>query len=291
MVVVTGATGKTGREIIRLLTARGVRVRAVARDPEKAKALKGPGLEVAIADLEKPGTLDPAFRGADHLFLVSSPDPRVGDLHGNAIEAAKRSGVKHVVRLSAYSASPQSSCMLIRVHGEVDEHLSRSGLSFTILRPQSFFQNLLYAARPIAAQGKFFATVKDGAIAMVDNRDVAIAATVLLTTDTHSGRIYEITGPEPLTYKACAEKLSEATGRQIEYVDIPPEAARAGMLAIGMSEWVTDGLLELHAIGASGKSAGMTDAFERITQKKPRTFDVFAKDHAHVFGGQQAAIA
>jgi len=291
MIVVTGATGKTGSEVIRLLTGRGIRVRALARDPEKAKALKGAGLEIAIGDLEKPGTLDPAFRGADRLFLVSSPDPRVGDLHGNAIEAAKRAGVKHVVRLSAFAASPQSSVRLLRVHGEVDENLSRSGLSYTILRPQSFFQNLLYAARPIAAQGKFFATVKDGAIGMIDNRDVAVAAASVLTSDTHSGRIYEMSGPEALTYKACAEKLSAATGRTIEYADVPPEAARAGMLAIGMPEWIADGLLELHALNASGKSAGLTDAFERITQKKPRTFDVFAKDFAHVFGGQQPVVA
>ncbi|HKQ18302.1 MAG TPA: SDR family oxidoreductase [Candidatus Eisenbacteria bacterium] len=288
MIVVTGATGKTGSEVVRLLTARGIRVRALVRDPEKAKTIKGPGLEVAIGDLEKPGTLDPAFKGADRIFLVSSPDPHVGDLHGNAIEAAKRSGVKQIVRLSAYAASPQSSARLLRTHGEVDEHLSRSGLSFTILRPQSFFQNFLYAARPIVSQGKFFATVKDGPIGLMDVRDVALAAASVLTTDTHSGRIYEMTGPEALTYKACAERLSEATGRTIEYVDVPPDAARAGMLAIGLPEWIADGLLELHAITASGKAAGVSDAFERITQKKPRGFDVFARDFATVFGGQPA---
>lgn len=291
MIVVTGATGKVGSEVARLLTARGVRVRALARDPEKAKALKGPGLEVAIGDLTKPATLDPAFKGADHLFLASSPDPNVGELHGNAIEAAKRAGVKHVVRLSAFGASPQSPVRLLRVHGEVDEDLSRSGLSYTILRPQSFFQNFLFAARPIAAQGKFFGTVKDGAVGMIDHRDVAVAAAAVLTAGTHSGRIYEMTGPEALTYKACAEKLSAAMGRPIEYVDVPTDAARAGMLANGMPEWTADGLLELHALNASGKSATLTDAFERITQKKPRTFDVFVKDYAHAFGGQQAAIA
>jgi len=288
MIVVTGATGKTGSEVVRLLTARGIRVRALVRDPEKAKTIKGPGLEVAVGDLEKPGTLDPAFKGADRLFLMSSPDPRVGDLHGNAIEAAKRSGVKHVVRLSAYAASTQTSARLLRVHGDVDEHLSRSGLSFTILRPQSFFQNFLYAARPIAAQGKFFATVKDGAIGMIDVRDVALAASAVLTSDTHSGRIYEFTGPEALTYKACAERLSEITGRAIEYVDVPPEAARAGMLAAGLSEWIADGLLELHAITASGKAAGLSDAFERVTQKKARPFDAFARDYANAFGVQPA---
>jgi uncharacterized protein YbjT (DUF2867 family) len=288
MIVVTGATGKTGSEIVRLLTGRGSRVRALARDPEKAKALKGAGLEIAIGDFEKPGTLDPALKGADRLFLVSSPAANVGELHGNVIESAKRAGVKHVVRLSVYGASPQSTTTLQRTHGEVDERLSRSGLSFTILRPHSFFQNLLMSAKPISAQGKFFATMKDGAIGMIDNRDVAAAAVAVLTSDTHSGRIYDLTGPEALTYKACAEKLSAATGRSIEYVDVPPEAARAAMLAAGLSEWLTNGLLEFHALAASGKVSSLSDAFERITQKKPRTFDAFAKDYASVFGGQPA---
>src|SRR5262249_47422114 len=200
-----GAAGKTGGEVVRLLSARGIRIRGLVRDPERAKGLHGPGIEVVVGDLRRPATLDPAFRGADKLYLVSSPDPEVEILHVNAIEAAKRAGIRHVVRLSARGASQTTSQALLRVHGDVDEQLSRSGLSYTILRPASFFQNTLMDARSVAADGVIFGPSKDAGQAMIDCRDVALAAATILTANGHSGRVYELTGPETLTPSMIAE--------------------------------------------------------------------------------------
>jgi uncharacterized protein YbjT (DUF2867 family) len=291
MIVVTGATGKTGGEVVRLLTAKGIRVRALVRSPEKAKGITGPGVEVAVGDLEKPATLDPAFKGADKIFLVSSPDLRVGLLHGNALDAAKRAGVKQIVRLSAFGAVPSSTAGLLRVHGEVDERLSRSGLSFTILRPHAFYQNLLWAASTVAAEGTLYSPVRDGAVGMIDNRDVALVAVQILLTETHSGRIYDFTGPEALTYEMIAERLGATIGKPVRCVDITPAATRAALLGMGLPEWLADALLELYAIWGSGKASGVSDSFEKITGKKPRAFDVFAKDFASVFAGNAEAAA
>ncbi len=289
MVIVTGAAGRTGGEVVRLLSTRGIRVRALVRDPARVKGLNGAGVEVVVGDLTRPATLDPAFRGANKLFLVSSPDPDVDTLHGNAIEAAKRTGIRHVVRLSAHSASQSSTPLLLRVHGEVDERLSRSGLSFTILRPHAFFQNTLFHAATVASDGVIYGA-SDGAIPMIDNRDVALAAAAVLTANGHSGRMYDLTGPEALTQTQVAEKLSVALDRPVRYMDVPPEAFREGLRG-KLPEWLADAYLDLTLNYGSGRDCEMTDGFERITGKKPRPYDQFARDFASAFGGAPKAVA
>jgi uncharacterized protein YbjT (DUF2867 family) len=289
MVIVTGASGRTGGEVVRLLSTRGIRVRALVRDPARTKGLNGPGVEIVVGDLTRPATLDPAFRGATKLFLVSSPDPDVETLHGNAIEAAKRAGIRHVVRLSAHSASQTSIPMLLRVHGEVDERLSRSGLSFTILRPHAFFQNTFFHASTVASDGVIYG-VQDGPIPMIDNRDVALAAAAVLTANGHSGRMYDLTGPEALTQTQVAEKLSAALDRPVRYMVVPPEALREGLRG-KLPEWLADAYLDLTLNYVGGRDCEMSDGFERITGKKPRSYDQFARDFASAFGGAPKAVA
>lgn len=289
MVIVTGASGRTGGEVVRLLSARGIRVRALVRDPSRAKGLTGPGIEVVVGDLTRPSTLDPAFRGADKMFLVSSPDPEVEKLHGNAIESAKRTGIRHVVRLSARGASQATPHALLRVHGEVDENLSRSGLSYTILRADSFFQNTLMLAASVASDGVIYGASRDGVSLMIDNRDVALAVATVLTSNGHSGRIYELTGPEALSYGKIAEKLSAALERPVRFEEIPVETVRESMRAI-LPQWVADGYLD-YLMSWPTKDTELNDAFERVTGKKPRTFDQFARDFAGAFGGAAKAVA
>jgi uncharacterized protein YbjT (DUF2867 family) len=290
MVIVTGASGRTGGEVVRLLSARGIRVRALVRDAAMAKGLSGPGVEVVVGDLKRPASLDPAFRGGSKLFLVSSPDPDVETLHGNALEAAKRAGIRHVVRLSAHGASQGCPALLLRVHGEVDEKLSRSGLSFTILRPHSFFQNTLFHAATVASDGVMYGASQNGAIPMIDLRDVALAASAVLTANGHSGRIYDLTGPVALSQAQIAEKLSAVLDRPVRYVDVPPDAFREGLRG-KLPDWLADALLELTLHLASGRDVEVTDAVERITGKKPRPYDQFARDFAAAFGGAPKAVA
>jgi uncharacterized protein YbjT (DUF2867 family) len=284
MVIVTGAAGRTGGEVVRLLSQRGIRVRAMVRDAKRAEGLKGPGIEVVVADLARPATLDPAFRGADKLFLVSSPDPDVEALHGNAIEAAKRTGIRHMVRLSAIGATQACPAMLLRVHGEVDEKLSRSGLSYTILRSHCFFQNSLMYAPTIASDGAIYGIWKDGAVGAIDNRDVALAAATVLTSNGHSGRIYDLTGPEAMTHPRFAEILSVALDRPVQYQDVPREAVRGALRGV-LPDWLAEAYLDMVALFAVGKHAELSDAFERITSKKPRPYEQFARNYANAFGG------
>lgn len=289
MVIVTGAAGRTGGEVVRLLSSRGIRVRALVRDPARVKGLTGPGVEVVVGDLARPATLDPAFRGADKLFLVSSPALDVETLHGNALDAAKRTGIRHVVRLSARGAAQGCPQALLRVHGEVDENLSRSGLSFTILRSHEFFQNTLMQAATVAAEGVMYGPSKDAPLSRIDNRDVALAAVGVLTGNGHSGRVYDLTGSEAVSYTQVAEKLSAALDRPVRFEEVAPEQMKAGLRAV-LPEWLADAYLDM-VLSWSAKDAEVSDAFERVTGKKARPYDHFARDFAGAFGGAPKAVA
>jgi uncharacterized protein YbjT (DUF2867 family) len=284
MILVTGATGKTGSELVRMLSSRGCEFRVLARTPEKARALFGDGVEVVAGDLGRPDTLDGAMRGVDRLFLLSSPDPGAPALQESALAAAKRSDVRYVVKMSAVDASPDSPSRFLRLHGEMDRALAKSGLTCTVLHPHSFMQNTLGFAPTISTQGVFY-TPPAAAIPLVDVRDIAAVACAVLVENGHEDKTYTITGPERLTYAQIAEKIGAAIGRPVRHVEVPPEAARDGMLGAGVPEWIVGGLLELYAYHLDGRGTEVTRVTEQIAGKTPITFDEFARDHAAAFRG------
>ncbi len=285
MILITGATGSTGRELVRRLTTQGARVRALVRNPEKAGAKLGPGLELAAGDLEMPDTLDEAMKGVEKVFLLSPTDPRAVELQTNAIERARRAGVKHIVKMSAVESAPDSPVRFLRVHAQIEERLARSGVPYTNLRPHSFMQNTLGYASTIASEGKMYAP-PGGAYPPVDVRDIAAVAAAVLTSSGHEGKTYTITGPEALTHAQVAEKIGRALGKEVKYQEIPPAIAREVMLGIGMSEWIVDGVLELFRLYDEGEASYVTAVIEEVARKKPITFDEFARDFAGAFAGQ-----
>ena len=289
MILVTGAAGTTGSEVVRQLAGKGIRVRAMVRNPEKAKNFSGPGVETVVADLEKPMSLDPALKGVDKVYLCSSPDPRVGVLHGNLIESAKRAGVKQIVRLSAVAASTSVPAQLLKWHGEVDEKLSRSGLSYAILRPHFFMQNLFGFRNSIQSDGAIYGCFRDGKVGVIDTRDVAASAVGVLTSEGHSGRVYELTGPEALSMTQVAESLGRGLGRPVKYVDVPPEAVQANCIAAGWPVWLADNFVEMVGYFAGGAAQDLTGTVEKLTGKKPRSVETFAKDFASAFSGKVPA--
>jgi uncharacterized protein YbjT (DUF2867 family) len=282
MILVTGATGKTGRELVRLLGSRGVKFRVLARNPGKGRSLFGEKVEIVAGDLARSESLDEAMRGVERLFLLSSPDPSAPTLQENAVAAAKRNGVKYIVKMSAVDASPQSPSRFLRLHGEMDQALARSGLTCTYLRPQSFMQNTLGFASTISTQGVFY-TPPSQAVPLVDVRDIAAVACASLLENGHEGKTYTITGPEALTYSQVGEKIAAAIGKPVRHVEVPPEAAREGMLGAGIPEWIVGGLLELYAY--EGKNE-VTRVTEQIAGKTPIPYDQFAREHAPVFRGE-----
>jgi uncharacterized protein YbjT (DUF2867 family) len=285
MILVTGATGTTGREVVKQLTAAGARMRLLVRDPDRAVALDGPGVEIVQGDLARPETLTAALAGIEKVFLLTAPHPAQVELQGNLVEAARRAGVRRIVKMSAIGADLQSPVRVARWHAETEKQIEASGLGYTHLRPGFFMQNVLAFAPSIAAQSVFQVPAEDARLAMIHVGDVAAVAVRALLDAAHAGQAHTLTGPEPLSYHDVAAKLSEATGRTIRYVNVAPEDFRRGLLQAGVPEWYADMLLELYAIVRAGYAAAVTDTVQRVTGRPPLRFDDFAHESAHVFAG------
>jgi uncharacterized protein YbjT (DUF2867 family) len=282
MILVIGATGTNGREVVQRLAGAGHRVRALVRDPEKAGGLRLANLELARGDLNDPASLDRAFQGVSRAFVLTAVGPRTVGWFQSAFEAAKRAGRPHVVKFSGMGAGVADAAIL-RQHAESDALLQASGLPYTILRPNSFFQNLLWSAGTIKDHGAFYLPMRDGKQSLVDVRDHAAVAARVLTEPGHEGKVYELTGPESLAYADVAATLARVLGKPVRYVDVPPEAARQSMLQAGMPAWNADAVTELYGAFATGQFGYRTDAVERIMGTPPIPFERFAGEHAAAF--------
>lgn len=283
MILVTGATGTVGTELVRQLSAAGAPVRALVRDPEKARARLGDGVELAPGDMEKPETLDAALQEVQRAFLLPPVDPGSIAMEENFLAAAKRAGLAHLVKLSSFGADPGSSMTFGRWHGQGEKLVEASGIPFTHLRPNSFMQNVLGFAGPIAAQGMLFTPAGDAGISHVDVRDIAAVAVKVLTEDGHAGKVYEITGPEALSYYDVAAKISAAIGKTVTYMPVSPEQATGALLGMGAPEWQARAVVELFLLYRSGEGGHVTDVVETVGKKTPITFDQFARDYAPAF--------
>lgn len=280
MILVVGATGTNGREVVDRLAAAGARVRALVRNPAKAADLRKANVELVEGNLDDPSSLDAALAGVDRAFFVAAVDQRYVGWFRNFLDAARRAGTAHVVKFSAMGADTESPSEILRQHAETDRMLVTSGLVHTILQPNSFHQNILWSAGTIKDAGAFYMPLKDARQSLVDVRDIADMAVAVLTGTGHEGLTYELTGPESLSFHEVAATLSKVIGKPVKYVDVPPEAARQSMLQGGMPAWNATAVTELLEIFASGLAGRTTDTVERITGKKPISFEQFARDHA-----------
>jgi uncharacterized protein YbjT (DUF2867 family) len=287
MILVTGATGLNGKELLRKLSARGVAVRALVRNPAKAEAIAAlPHVEIVQGDMAQPETLVTALRSVDRAMLISSSDPVMVDVQSNFIDAAKRAGVKHVVKLSGIMPELDSAFRFARMHGEIEKRLEASGMAFTHLRAGEFMPAYFRQVPNITAKGALFLPMEDARIASIDVGDIAEIAARVLTGAGHEGKIYPLTGPQALTMTEVAEKLSTATGQTIRYVNVPPEAARQAQLAAGMPPFLADALFELFAERRNGKEARVWPDAAALLGRPPTSFDDFARRNAAVFRGE-----
>jgi uncharacterized protein YbjT (DUF2867 family) len=262
----------------------GQKVRALVRNPSEAAKLKGPNVELALGDFDRPETLDAALRGVDQAFLLTPVAERFVQWQKDFIEAARRAGVKHLVKFSGMGAGADTKAELLRLHHQTDVVLRNSGMPFTILQPNSFHQNALSFAATIKAQSKFYLPLKSAPQSTVDIRDISAVAARIFTSSGHEGKTYVITGPEALTFQQVAEALSSLLGRKLEYVDVPLSVAADGMRKSGMPEWNVRAVSELLGYFASGAAATVTDTIPRLLGRPAVSFEQFAKDNRAAFG-------
>jgi uncharacterized protein YbjT (DUF2867 family) len=282
MILVTGATGHIGSELVRLLSGKGASVRAVTRDPQRAQHL--PGVDWVKGDLREAGSLASLFRGADRMFLLTSNSEDMRALQVNAIRAARAAGVAHVVKGSALGASDHSKSPIGRAHYEAESALQESGMAWTILRPHVFMQNFLEMAPTIAREGEIRAASGEGKIPFIDARDIAAVAAITLTSAGHEGKKYVLTGPEALSYGEVAKMIGSEIGRPVEYVAESLEEARERLLRAGEPPWGIESMLALAAYQrAGGPTAVISEAVRELLGRPPRSFSQFVQEYASAF--------
>lgn len=283
MILITGATGKVGRQVVAALKARNAAFRVISRNPNKAAEILGPDIAAVAADFARPESLKPAFAGVDHLFLLCGPNEHKAALEIGVVDAAKAAGIRHIVKLSVYGAAEDCSAQVMRDHRKVERHIERLGFDWTHLRPNLFMQHFLNHAAAIKAEGVIHAPLADSRVSMVDTRDIGAVAAAALTEPGHAGQAYELTGPAAPTYDEIAALFSKQLGRPIRYENITAETAHRNMRAAGSAEWHATVLGEIYAFFRAGEGARINDAIERVSRQRARSMEDFVRDHLAQF--------
>jgi uncharacterized protein YbjT (DUF2867 family) len=289
MNLITGVTGMMGSAVLEEARKTKLPVKAMYRDGEDAK--KAPAsVGNVIADYADKESLRKALENIEAVYLVCSPIPQLTELESNAIEVCIEKRVRHVVLNSALGAEdyPKS---FVSWHRKVEEKLKASGLKYTILRPNSFTQNLLTSAAPtVRTQSEFYAAMQNAKVSLIDVRDIAaVAVKALSDPRAHEDKTYELNGPEALSYPEVATKISQAIGRPVKYVDIPEEAQRKAMLDQHMPEWLVTALLDLQRYyTVNGKGGEVDEVLARLLGHAPIRLDQFLEENKEAFRGQAA---
>lgn len=274
--LITGATGNIGRALLPLLKDAGATLWAGSTSGQPVDGV--PGRAVDFNDV---AALTRAFAGVDTAFIVIPLNPRMVAMAAHVAQAARAAGVKHLVRVSGAGADPASPFTIGRVQGEVDQHLTTSGIPVTLLRPKNFMQNFSNFGADMIKNGTFYSSQGSGRIPFIDVRDIAaVAAQVLQQPAAHAGQAYVLTGPEALTNREALDAIGQAIGRPIALVDIPEAAAVQAMRDIGLPDLVVDVMSSLNQLIAAGHVAETTDTVQRLTGQPPRRFADYARDHA-----------
>lgn len=282
-VLVTGATGNTGRAVVDALTRRGAPVRAMVRAEASSSKLPE-GVQTVVADFDDRASVAAALEGAGRAYLVTPSSERAEEQQRQFADLAAQAGIHHLVVLSQLGAEEESPVRFLRYHGAVERHVRKLGIASTFLRPNLFFQGLLAFAGTISSQGRLFAPIGDARVSAVDVRDIAAVAAVTLTETGHEGAAYTLTGPAGLTHAEMAAALSGALGREVSFVDVPPEAFADSLREI-LPPWQVEGLLEDYAHYRRGEAASVSSAVAELTGRPPVDIRQFARDYASAFTG------
>jgi len=283
MILITGATGKTGGELARQLTDAEVPFSAVVRNRDKAQALMDMEADVVTGDLEDRDFLEAAMAGIEKAVLIMPNVENQLAIETQFVDVAAAAGVQHIVYLSSLESVPGSTNPITGIHVATEEHIRASGMTWTMIRPAFFMQTFVASAPRIKETGQIVLPLGNAKVCATDLRDVAAVMVRVLTEPGHENQSYDLTGPELLTLEEIAERFSAILGREYEYVDLPLESFRQRLAAAGFGDWRVNAVAaELNSI-ANGSLDHTTDQVQELLGRAPNSIDKFVRDHAHLF--------
>lgn len=286
LVLVTGATGNVGSEVVAALRRRGVRPRAFVRDLDAARRQLGDA-ELVRGDFGDIDSIRVALRGCGRLFLACSNHPRQVEWESNAIRAAAQAGVA-VVKLSAAGARAGSPLAFSDWQGRIEQALAEAGASgvpCTLLQPGFYMSNVFLLPRALRA-GRLVAPLAGARMVMISAHDVGEAAAAVLTGPGHAGASYVLTGADAIGYDDAARELSAAAGRPITFAPVEDDDALAAMREEGLPEWFAENFVRLCGFLRQGAASRTTDTLRQLTGRDPQPFAAFAHDRAGWFAGR-----
>jgi uncharacterized protein YbjT (DUF2867 family) len=286
MILLTGATGKTGAAAAKVIAEAGVKARIISRDAERAAPLAALGHEIAQGDVADTAFLHAAMAGVTHAFLLLPNTQDQGRMEAAFTDCAKRAGVARIVKLSSIEAHPGIGARVPEMHAASEAYIKASGMAWTMLKPNFFMQTLLAAAAGVKARGELAMPMGSAKISMVDCRDVGAIAAKTLLEDGHEGQSYKLTGPESVSLADVAARMSALYGRDIRYTNPPLAFYREILLKALPDPWRVDAVCEIFATTAKGERSieTVTDTLPTLLGRPAATLDQFLQQMRAAFG-------
>lgn len=279
-ILIIGATGTVGSELVRQLAAQGQTTRAATRNPEQY----APTAHVAAVrfDYDDPTTFASTLDGVRRMFLLAMP----ADTHADVrlirfIDAAQQAGVQHIALMTAMGVDQADTAPLRKV----EKYIEAIGVAYTFLRPNWFMQNFYpgFLYPTIRSHGAFYLPAEDARVSFISARDIAAVTTTVFTQPGHTNQAYTLTGSEALSHTEVATILSEAAGCPIRYVAVSDEDMRRELRESGWGAAETEYMVALFVALRTGYAAPVSPNVERILGRKPITLRAFAEEHAMVW--------
>lgn len=275
-ILVIGGTGHVGAALVQDLMARGETVRVGTRRPE---AVSAAGAKGVLVDLDRPETLGPALEGVNRLFVLApAGEADHVRLLAPVVDAAAQRGVKVVLQTAIGVESDDNIPFR-----QVELRLEKSGVPYVILRPNWFSDNFASYWWHDVLAGEIRVPAGEGKSSFIDSRDIAAAAAAALTTNKFDGQAFALTGPEALGYAEAAALISKAAGRTVTYRSVDDAVFIPALVSAGLTQDYAQMLAAIFYPVREGWTAGVTDAVETLTGKKPRSLQAYVQENAGKF--------
>jgi len=281
-ILLTGATGTIGAELAQRLAAHeAVALRLFVRNSEKVNDLQARGVEVMQGTFEDGDSLRTALEGVDTVVLITPFNPTAADQAHAVIVAAQDARVRRIVRLSVVMADPDGPSDSYRQHGRTDAEIQASGLTYTVVRPNTFMQTFFTdMVETILSENTIHSTMGEGRFAMIDTRDIVDVFEQILLSNVYDDQILTLSGPASLSLYEAARIFSQALGRgEITYVSVPlSETERWFRESWGLDGWYLSTLYDYSIAFRQNHQDFTTDDVERVTGHAPRSLDTFTRE-------------